>query len=86
MAFTCAHVLENGEAILRVLRETDDERGEDWCILCGADEHATDDLRVVHISHLVRSAPSLVDVSGLALDHGASRQDVDSPWLTFRLD
>ena len=86
MAFTCAHVLENGEAILRVLRETDDQRGEDWCILCGAAEHATDDLRIVHISHLVRSAPSLVDVGGLELDHGASRDDVDSPWRTFRLD
>lgn len=77
---SCTHVVDDGEAVLWAARQPDHDRGEDWSIHCGALGHATDDIRVVHFAHLVRSAPSLRDLSGLGLDEEALRADVDSPW------
>jgi hypothetical protein len=84
-AFSCTHVVDDGEAVLWLARQSDPERGEDWSIHCGAEGHATDDMRVVHVAHLVRSAPSLRELSGIGLDTEAFREDVDSPWTTTSL-
>jgi hypothetical protein len=85
-AFSCTHVVDDGEAILWAARQSDEARGEDWSIHCGAAGHATDDMRVVHLAHLVRSAPSLRQISGLGLDEEAWRTDPDSEWETARID
>lgn len=61
-------------------RESDEARGEDWSIHCGADRHDTSDLRVVHLAHLVRAAPSLRDISNLGIDQEAMRTGPDSEW------
>lgn len=79
-AFSCTHVVDDGEAVLWAARQSDDERGEDWSIHCGANGHETDEMRVVHLAHLVRSAPSLRQISALGLDEEAWRNDPDSPW------
>lgn len=79
-AFSCTHVVDTGEAVLWAARQSDAERGEDWSIHCGAEGHTTDEMRMVHLAHLVRSAPSLRQVSSLGLDHEAFRADPDSPW------
>jgi hypothetical protein len=84
-AFSCTHVVDQGEAVLWAARESDDERGEDWSIHCGAAGHATDDIRIVHLAHLVRSAPSLRQISNLGLDEETWRKDPDSEWETARL-
>ena len=81
-AFSCTHVVDEGAAVLWVARESDSSRGEDWSIHCGAPDHAMDDMRMVHLAHLVRSAPSLRAISSLGLDEEAERGDVDSPWVT----
>lgn len=81
-AFSCTHVVDDGEAVLWVARESDASRGEDWSIHCGAPGHGTDDLRVVHLAHLVRAAPSLRQISGLGIDQQASRPDPDTGWVT----
>lgn len=80
--FSCTHVVDEGQAVLWAARQPDAARGEDWSIHCGASGHLTDDLRVVHLAHLVRSAPSLRDISHLALDGEAWRADPDSAWET----
>jgi hypothetical protein len=80
--FSCTHVVDDGEAILWAAREPDEERGEDWSIHCGADDHETDEIRLVHLAHLVRSAPSLRQISDLELDEEAWRDDTDSTWET----
>jgi hypothetical protein len=82
LAFSCKHVMEEGQAILWAARETDEIRGEDWSIHCGAGDHDSDDLRVVHLAHLVRSAPSLRQLADLGLDEAATRADVDTAWET----
>lgn len=78
--FSCTHVVDDGEAVLWAARERDAERGEDWSIHCGAGGHATNDMRIVHLAHLVRSAPSLRQISDLGLDAEAWRNDPDSHW------
>jgi len=83
--FSCSHVIDDGEAVLWAARESDDERGEDWSIHCGAGDHEPDDIRVVHLAHLVRAAPSLRQISNLGIGHEAWRTDPDSEWETARL-
>lgn len=79
-AFTCRHVLEEGSPLLFVARQRDTTRGEDWTLHCGAATHATEDAVVVHLSHIVRGAPSVRAVAHLPLDWEADRDDVDSEW------
>jgi hypothetical protein len=81
-AFSCTHVVDDGEAVLWAARESDATRGEDWSIHCGAVGHETEDMRIVHLAHLVRSAPSLRELSNLGLDEEALRADPDSAWAT----
>jgi hypothetical protein len=42
-------------------------------------------MRVVHLAHLVRSAPSLRRIADLTLDEEAWRNDTDSPWQRGKL-
>jgi hypothetical protein len=81
-AFSCTHVVDEGAAVLWAARQADEQRGEDWSIHCGAEGHDTREMRVVHLAHLVRSAPSLREVADLGLDEEALREDVDSIWVT----
>lgn len=83
--FTCSHVVDDGEAVLWAAREPDETRGEDWTMHCGGTDHEIDDMRVVHVAHLVRSAPSLRDISDLDLDEEALRDDPDSTWVRTRI-
>jgi hypothetical protein len=81
-AFSCTHVVDDGEAVLWAARESDPTRGEGWSIHCGAAGHETEDMRIVHLAHLVRSAPSLRQISNLRIDEEALRPDADSAWAT----
>lgn len=82
MVFACAH-LEEGATVALVTRERQEERDEDWQVLCDVDHQdlPVDDLRVVHLAHLVRTSPSLRELSDLGLDECAERQH---PWDAWR--
>jgi hypothetical protein len=85
MVFTCVHLQEQGAVVASVTRERDPKRGEDWQVLCDA-QHGdlpAGDIRVVHLSHLVRAAPSLRALSDLALDECAERKHPWEPWQRF---
>ena len=74
--YVCTHVAEDGEPVMRVVRDVQEE----WQLLCDID-HFEDARAVVwHLSHCVKTAPSL-----LALDlppgHTAWR---DAPWLPWQ--
>jgi hypothetical protein len=84
-AFSCTHVVDDGAAVLWAARESDPPRGEDWSVHCGALGHDTEEMRVVHLAHLVRAAPSLRALSALGLDEEAFRTSPDSPWTTAAL-
>lgn len=83
--FTCTHVAEDGAAVLWVARQRDPDRGEDWTIHCGGAGHDLDDSCIVHLAHLVRSAPSLREVADLGLDYEAERATTDAGWVASRL-
>ena len=70
-AFSCTHVVDDGEAVLWAARESDEARGEDWSIHCGATAMRPRTCAIVHLAHLVRSAPSLRQISNLGLDEEA---------------
>jgi hypothetical protein len=76
---SCRHVVEEAHPVLFVARQRADERGEDWTLHCG-DGHTLDQMTVIHLSHLVRGAPSIRDLSALPLEWVAERSDVDSEW------
>ncbi len=79
-AFSCTHVVDDGQTVLWVARQSKEDRGEDWTAHCGASGHATADIRLVHLAHLVRSAPSLRQLSDLRMDVEAWRSDPDCGW------
>lgn len=85
MTFSCTHVVDDGHPVLWAARESDDTRGEDWSVHCGAEGHETSEMRAVHLAHLVRSAPSLRAISDLGLDEEALRVNPDSEWSRARL-
>lgn len=80
MAFSCTHVVDQGHPVLWVARRFDDARGEEWSIHCGDGDHDEDSVRLTHLAHLVRGAPSLRDLAGIPLDHQAERPDVHATW------
>lgn len=84
-ASSCTHVVDGGGAVLWAAREPDEVRGEEWTIHCGAANHEVEDMRVVHLAHLVRSAPSLRQIRSLGLNEVTLRADTDSPWETSQL-
>jgi hypothetical protein len=81
-ALSCTHVVDDGEAVLWAAREADATRGEDWSFHCGAPGHETDDMRIVHLAHVVRAAPSLRQISDLGINEEALRPHPDSAWAT----
>lgn len=83
--FSCTHVVDGGGAVLWAARQSDGVRGEDWSVHCGAAGHEPDDIRLVHLARLIRSAPSLRGLSRLGLDTEACRQGPDSAWETATL-
>ncbi|MDT0213811.1 DUF4262 domain-containing protein [Rothia sp. ARF10] len=80
LAFTCTHVADEGAAVLWVAREPDESRGEDWSVHCGAGGHSNEEMRVLHLAHLVRSTPSLHALGGLGLGEQAHRASSDDDW------
>jgi len=82
LVVSCTHVLDDGKAVLWAARVWDELFGDEWSIHCGGLDHETDELRLVHISHLVRSAPSLRQIADLELGQEALRIDTDSDWAT----
>jgi hypothetical protein len=85
MAVSCTHVVDDGHPVLCVARRHDDERGEEWSIHCGAGGHDAGSVRLTHLAHLVRGAPSLRVLAGIPVDHQAERPDVRTGWTVAPL-
>lgn len=83
LVFSCVHVVDEGAVISHVIRERDPKRGEDWQILCDGQhaELSAEEIRLMHLAHLVRAAPSLRDLADLGLDECADRSH---PWEQWK--
>ena len=73
-AFLQAYALKKHPAVLLNLAQSEVRSG-----------HERDEMRIVHLAHLVRAAPSLREVSDLPMDHEADRPDVDAAWTVTPL-
>jgi hypothetical protein len=80
LAFVCTHVAEDGETVRFVAREPHEDRGEDWSAHCGVDEHETAQIVLLHLEHVLRSAPSVRLLADLGLGETAWREGPDQPW------
>jgi hypothetical protein len=78
--YVCTHVAEDGEPVMRVVRDVQEE----WQVLCDADH--VDDTRAVvwHLSHVAKTSPSLLAVQ-LPPGHTVWRDAPWLPWQTARL-
>ena len=78
--YVCTHVAEDGEPVMRVVRDAQEE----WQVLCDADHY--DDTRAVvwHLSHVAKTSPTLLAVD-LPLGWTAWRDAPWLPWQTARL-
>jgi Domain of unknown function (DUF4262) len=81
LAFVCTHVEGDGDVIRFVAREPDPDRGEDWTFHCGQDHgDGIDQITLLHIAHVLRSAPSVREVADLRLGESASRAGDGDAW------
>ena len=81
LGFICTHVSDDGDVIRFVVREMSEDRGEEWSFHCGAaHDDPGNEVTVVHLSHVVRAAPSLWELADLGVGEEATRADADHPW------
>ena len=57
--YVCTHVAEDGEPIMRVVRDAQEE----WQVLCDADHFEETRAVVWHLKHVVKTTPSLLTVA-----------------------
>jgi hypothetical protein len=79
-AYVCTHVAEEGEPVMRVVRDAQEE----WQVLCDADHYDEKHAVVWHLRHVAKTSPSLLSVD-LPLGHTAWRDAPWLPWQTARL-
>lgn len=84
-AVSCTCVIDEGAPVGLVARIPDpDGQDEQWQGLCGPDHVGQDPstwAAVWHMAHLVRQAPSVLQLADLGLGEEAVREDVWSPWV-----
>ena len=82
--YVCTHVAEDGEPVMRVVRDVSPDNAEEWQVLCDAD-HAVETRAVVwHLRHVAKTSPSLLAVD-LPAGHTVWRDAPWLPWQTARL-
>ena len=80
---TCTHVIERGDAVLRVWRGAADD-SDHWIFDCGDPDHQLDEMALAHLAHLVRGAPGIRALGDLAPGAEARRADADARWVRRR--
>jgi hypothetical protein len=82
-AVSCTCVIDEGAPVRYVARVPDPE-GEEWQGLCDPEHlnsHPATWAKIWHVAHLVRQAPSVLQLADLRLGEEAVREDVWSPWV-----
>ena len=79
--FTTRQVIEEGHPVLVVSHDEDD----DWQFLCGTTDDP-DDARLVALSSVVESHPTVAELAGLPLGWQAYRNTPGDPWQREQAD
>ena len=78
--FTCSHVLNENADVLFVSHDSDDNG---WQFLCGAEEHQTNDAKIVGLGEIVALHPELNYLFEMPVDICAVRTDSSSEWKFY---
>ena len=76
IVFTCCHVLEEGNPILYVTHDSN----EDWQFLCGK-SHTTEDARLISLQELYNLDKSVGALADLKPGQKAERSAANSKWI-----
>lgn len=74
--FSCRHVLDDGQPVLRVAHDDDDGA---WQFLCG-ESHELEDAKLVCLGCMIVGDRSLAELSDLPLGWCAERVQVSATW------
>lgn len=75
--FTCIHVL-GGKSVLHVVHDLDDGA---WQFLCGAEDHESEDARILCFGCAVSRDPGFMALADLPLGFMADRTGLGDPWV-----
>lgn len=81
---SCSCVIFEGKPVLAV-----SHAGGDWQMYCSWDGHdfaspnIAQELKVVHVAHLIARDPALESLAELPIDQGAERASTEADWEYF---
>ena len=78
----CSHVLSDNAPILRV---THDEEDGMWQFLCGAENHESDQPKIVALSEAASLDLTVNELHEMPIGIGAERESKNGPWQPFKL-
>ncbi|MCU8075886.1 hypothetical protein [Shewanella sp. SM29] len=78
----CSHVLSLNAPILRV---THDENNGMWQFLCGAENHETDQAKIIALGEAASIDLSVNELYEMPLGVGAERESKNGQWQPFKL-
>ena len=79
--FTCDHVLDRKRPILYASHDSEG----DWQFLCGQEDHADENARVISLKQATEIDQSINDLFEMPIGVGAERKTVKDKWSPFRL-
>lgn len=77
----CSHVLEKQSPILFV---THDEEDGMWQFLCGAENHETEQAKIIALVEATNIDPSINELHEMPLGVGATRESINDIWQPFK--
>lgn len=78
----CRHVLDDGAPVLYVTHDADDGM---WQFLCGAEDHTSEDARMVSLGQVVGIDPSVDELHDMPTGMGAERAAAGERWAPFKI-
>jgi hypothetical protein len=81
--FVCDHVLDKLRPILYASHDKEDGS---WQFLCGLDDHAASNAKMVSLKNATDIDPTINDLFEMPLGVGAVRETVASEWKPFRIN
>ncbi len=78
----CSHVLEKQAPILYVSHDDDDGM---WQFLCGAENHETQDAKIIALVEAVNLDSTINALYEMPLGVGATRESINDDWQPFKL-
>lgn len=80
--FVCDHVLNRKRDILFVTHDKDDSS---WQFLCGEDDHAETNIKIISMEQAIDIDTSINDLFEMPEGVGAEREKIGDKWKPFKI-